>query len=65
MSFKGIKRFAGSSKNSIYNPNKPITRENILLGLLTKIFEKSKNRFSNTEFREIFISFDSDRESFF
>jgi hypothetical protein len=64
MPFKGTRRLAGNSKNSIYNPNKPITRENILLGLFTGIPEKSKNRFLNTESREILISFDSDRKSF-
>jgi hypothetical protein len=65
MPFKGTRRLAGNFKNSTYNPNRPIIRENILLGFLIKIPEKSKNRFLNTESREIFISFNSDRESFF
>jgi hypothetical protein len=65
MPFKSTRRLAGGFKNSTYNPNKPITRENTLLGLLTETPEKSKNRFLNTESRETFISFDSDRKSFF
>jgi hypothetical protein len=60
MPFKGTRRLADNSKNSISISNRPITRENILLGFFTEIFEKSKNRFSNTESREIFIPFDSD-----
>jgi hypothetical protein len=64
MPFKGTRRLAGSSKNLIYNPNRLITRENILLGLLIETPEKSKNRFLNTKSREIFISSDSDRKSF-
>jgi hypothetical protein len=63
--FKGTRRLAGDSKNSIYNLNKSIIRKNILLSLLIKILEKSKSRFLNTEPREILILFDSDRESFF
>jgi hypothetical protein len=65
MPFKGTRKLAGNSKNSIYNPNRPITRENTLLVLPTKTLEKFRNRFSNTKSREIFISFDSDRESSF
>jgi hypothetical protein len=64
MSFKGTRRLAGGFKNSIYNPNRFIIRENILLGLLTEILEKFRSRFLNTESRETFISFDSDREFF-
>jgi hypothetical protein len=60
MPLKGTRRLAGSSKNSIYNLNKPITRENTPLDLLTKTPEKSKNRFLNTESRETSISSDSD-----
>jgi hypothetical protein len=58
--FKGIRKLADSFKNSIYNPNRFITRENILLSLLIEILEKSKNRFLNTKPREILISFDND-----
>jgi hypothetical protein len=65
MPLKGTRRLAGGSKNSIYNPNRPITRENILLDLPTGIPEKSKNRSSNTEPRETPIPSDSDRESSF
>jgi hypothetical protein len=65
MPFKSTRRLAGNSKNSIYNPNKPITRENTLLSLPIKIPEKSKSRFLNTKSREIFISFDNDRKSSF
>jgi hypothetical protein len=61
---KGTRRLAGSSKNSTYNFNKSTTRKNILLGFFTEIPEKSKNRFLNTEAREIFISFNNDRKSF-
>jgi hypothetical protein len=60
MPLKSIRRLAGSSKISIYNLNRPITRENILLGLLTEIPEKSKSRFLNTESREIPIPSDND-----
>jgi hypothetical protein len=63
MLLKGTRRLAGGSKNSTYNLNKSITRENTLLGLLTKIPEKSKSRFLNTESREILIPFDNDRKS--
>jgi hypothetical protein len=63
--FKGTRRLAGSSKNSIYNFNRLITRENILLDLFTEISEKSKNRFLNMKSREIPIPSDSDREFFF
>jgi hypothetical protein len=63
MPLKNIRRLAGNSKNSIYNLNRPITRENILLGLSIKIPEKSKSRFLNTESRETSISFDSDKKS--
>jgi hypothetical protein len=62
--FKDTRRLAGGFKNSTYNLNKLITRENISLGLSTKTLEKSKSRFLNTESREIPISSDSDRESF-
>jgi hypothetical protein len=65
MPFKGTRRLAGSSKNSTYNLNKPITRKNIPLSFLTEIPKKFRNRFLNTESRETFISFDSDRKSFF
>jgi hypothetical protein len=64
MSFKSTRRLAGDSKNLIYNSNRFITRENILLGFLIGIPEKSKNRSLNTESREISISSDSDRKSF-
>jgi hypothetical protein len=64
MPFKSTRKLAGSSKNSIYNLNKLITRENILLGLFTEIPEKSKNRFSNTKSRETLILSDNDRKSF-
>jgi hypothetical protein len=57
---KSIRRLAGGSKNLIYNPNKPITRENTSLGLPIKISEKSKNRSLNTEPREIPISSNND-----
>jgi hypothetical protein len=60
---KGTRRFADGSKNSTYNPNKPITKENIPLGLPIKTPEKSKSRSSNTEPREIPISSDSDQKS--
>jgi hypothetical protein len=60
--FKGTRRLAGNFKNSTYNFNRFITRENILLDFLTKTPEKSRNRFLNTESREIFIPFDSDRK---
>jgi hypothetical protein len=62
--FKGTRKLADSFKNSTYNPNKPITRENIPLSLLTETPEKSKSRFLNTESREILIPSDSDRKSF-
>jgi len=60
MPFKGTRRLADNSKNLTFTFNKPITRENTLLSLLIKIPEKSKNRFSNTEPREIFIFSDND-----
>jgi hypothetical protein len=60
MPFKGTRRLAGSSKNSTYNPNRPIIRENILLGLFTEIPEKFRNRFLNIEPREILIPSDND-----
>jgi hypothetical protein len=60
MPFKGIRRLVDNSKNSTYNSNKPIIRENISLSLLIKIPEKSKSRFLNTESREIFIFSDND-----
>jgi hypothetical protein len=59
---KDTRRLAGGSKNSTYNFNRLITRENIPLDLFIKIPEKSRNRFLNTESREIFIPFDNDRE---
>ena len=62
---KNTRRLVGNFKNSTYNLNKSITRENISLGLSTRIPEKSKSRSLNTEPREILISFDSDRKSFF
>jgi hypothetical protein len=62
MSFKGIRRLVGGFKNSIYNLNKSITRENISLGLLIRIPEKFKSRFLNTEPRKIPIFSDSDRK---
>jgi hypothetical protein len=64
MPFKNTRRLAGGSKNSTYNFNRPITRENILLGFLTEISEKSKNRFLNTKSRETLIFSDNDRKSF-
>jgi hypothetical protein len=64
ISFKGTRRLAGDFKNSIYNPNKPIIRKNILLDLFIKISEKFKNRFLNIKSREIFIPSDNDRKSF-
>jgi hypothetical protein len=60
MPFKSTRRLVDSSKNSTYNPNKFITRENTLLGLLTETPEKSKNRFLNTKSREILIFSDND-----
>jgi hypothetical protein len=60
ISFKNIRRLADSSKNSISISNRLITRENISLGLPIKIPEKSRNRFLNTESREIPIFSDSD-----
>jgi hypothetical protein len=65
MPLKNTRRLAGNSKNSTYNLNKSITRENILLGLPIEIFEKFKSRFLNTESREILIFFDNNRKSFF
>jgi hypothetical protein len=62
MFLKNTRRLAGNSKNSTYNFNKPITRENTLLNLPIKIPEKSKSRFLNTESREIFIFSDNDRK---
>jgi hypothetical protein len=60
MPLKSIRRLAGNSKNSIYNLNRLITRENILLSLFIEIPEKSKSRFLNTESREILILFNND-----
>jgi hypothetical protein len=60
ISLKSIRRLAGNFKNSTYNPNRPITRENTLLDFPTETPEKSKNRFLNTESREIPIPFDND-----
>jgi len=65
MPLKGTRKLAGNSKNSTYNPNRFITRKNILLGLLIKTLEKFKSRFLNTESRETLIFFDSNRKSFF
>jgi hypothetical protein len=65
MPSKSTRKLADSFKNSTYNLNKLITRENILLDLLIETLEKSKNRFLNTESREILIFFDNDRKSFF
>jgi hypothetical protein len=64
MPFKGTRRLAGGFKNLIFIFNRPTNRENILLGLLIKTFEKSKSRFLNTESREILIPFDNDQEFF-
>jgi hypothetical protein len=61
--FKGTRRLVGNFKNSISISNRPTNRENIPLGLLIKIPEKSKSRFLNTESREIFIFFKNDRKS--
>jgi hypothetical protein len=63
MPLKGTRKLANGFKNSTYNSNKPTTRKNTPLGLLTGIPEKSKNRFLNTESREIPIPSDSDRKS--
>jgi hypothetical protein len=60
MPFKSTRRLAGNSKNSTYNSNRLITRENIPLGFPTEIPEKFRSRFLNTESREIPILFDSD-----
>jgi hypothetical protein len=65
ISFKDTRRLADSSKNSTYNPNRLITRENTLLDLPIRTPEKSKSRSSNTESREIPIPSDSDRKSSF
>jgi hypothetical protein len=64
MPFKSTRKLADNFKNSISLFNKPITRKNILLGLLTEIPEKSKNRFLNTKSRETLISSNNDRKSF-
>jgi hypothetical protein len=65
MSFKGTRRLASNFKNSTYNFNRPITRENISLDFFTETPEKSKSRSLNTESREILIFSDSDRKFFF
>jgi hypothetical protein len=62
MPLKDTRRLAGDFKNSTYNFNRFITRENILLGLLIKISEKFRSRFLNIESREILIPSDSDRK---
>jgi hypothetical protein len=43
MSLKNTRKLAGNFKNSTFIPNRPINRENILLGFPAEILEQSKN----------------------
>jgi hypothetical protein len=64
ISSKDIRKLADNFKNSIYNFNKLITRENIPLGLFTETLKKFKSRFLNMESREILIFSNSDKKFF-